>query len=52
MKKIVLYILFFIIGVIVGFIIADIPRIRYDLNNDGKVNVADIIKLNKYYLDH
>lgn len=52
MKKIVLYICLFIIGIIIGFIIGLIPRIRYDLNNDGKVNVADIIKLNKYYLDH
>lgn len=52
MKKIVLYICLIIIGIVIGFIIGLIPRIRYDLNNDGKVNVADIIKLNKYYLDH
>lgn len=51
MKKIVLYICLFIIGIIIGFIIGLIPRIRYDLNNDGKINVADITKLANYYLN-
>lgn len=52
MKKIVLYAVLFVVGFIIGYLIADIPRLRYDLNNDGKVNVADILKLNKYYLDN
>lgn len=52
MKKIVLYIILFIIGCIIGFLIGLVPRLRYDLNNDGKVNVADIVKLVNYYLEH
>lgn len=52
MKKIVLYICLFITGIIIGFLIGLIPRIRYDLNNDGKVNVADITKLVNYYLEN
>lgn len=51
MRKILFYIGLFLIGGIIGFAIANIPRIRYDLNNDGKINMADITKLVNYYLN-
>lgn len=41
-----------LIGLIIGYLIANIPRLRYDLNNDGKINVADIIELRNYYLEN
>lgn len=52
MKKILLYAVLFIIGFVIGYLIADIPRLRYDLNNDGKINIADVVKLVNYYLAH
>lgn len=49
-KKLIIMFVLLLIGFIIGFIVADIPRLRYDLNNDGKVNMADIVKLVNYYL--
>ena len=49
MKKVVLGI---IIGLIIGIVICNIPIIRYDLNGDGKVNVADEVKLVNYIVNH
>lgn len=28
----------------------NVPRIKYDLNRDGKINTADIVKVTNYYL--
>ena len=51
-RKISIYLGLFLIGFIVGWCIANIPKIRYDLNNDGKVNVGDIILLKDYYFEN
>lgn len=51
-RKVIVAVGLVLIGFITGYLIANIPRLRYDLNNDGKVNVADVIKLNQYYLDN
>jgi hypothetical protein len=53
MRKILFYIGLFLLGLVFGYLITiNVPILRYDLNNDGKVNVADVIKLNQYYLDN
>jgi hypothetical protein len=51
MKKI-RNILIAILIVIITSIFWNIPRVRYDVNRDGKVGLADLIKLQKYYLDN
>lgn len=51
-RKISIYLGLFLIGFIVGYSIANIPKLRYDLNNDGKVNVGDIILLKDYYFEN
>lgn len=51
-RKISIYLGLFLIGFIVGYAIANIPKLRYDLNNDGKVNVGDIILLKDYYFEN
>lgn len=52
MKKVVLGIVLFIIGMIIGFSIGLIPKIRYDLNYNGKVDIADFLKYHNYYINH
>ena len=51
MKKIVIYIILFIIGFIAGFSIMNIPKIRYDLNYNGKVDIADFLRYYKYFIN-
>lgn len=51
-RKISIYLGLFLIGFVIGYAIANIPKLRYDLNNDGKVNVADMIELRNYYLEN
>jgi hypothetical protein len=52
MKKKIINILVAIIIIVLVSIFWNIPRIKYDVNRDGKVSVADLIKLQKYYLDN
>ena len=51
-RKISIYLGLFLIGFIIGYSIANIPKLRYDLNNDGKINMADVVKLVNYYVKH
>ena len=51
-RKISIYLGLFLIGFVIGYSIANIPKLRYDLNNDGKVNVGDIILLKDYYFEN
>ena len=51
-RKISIYLGLFLIGFVIGYSIANIPKLRYDLNNDGKVNVADFIELKNYYFEN
>ena len=51
MKKIK-KILIFILIVIITSIFWNIPRIRYDVNRDGKVGLMDMIEVQKYYMGH
>ena len=51
MKKIMIYITLVIIGVIIGVSIMNIPRIRYDLNYNGKVDIADFLRYYKYFIN-
>ena len=56
MKKEILLIMS---GIVIGFAIGSIslilimntPKVKYDLNDDGKVNILDLIKLRNYILD-
>jgi hypothetical protein len=41
-----------LIGFIIGYLIANIPKLRYDLDNDGKITVKDMIVLRNYYLEN
>lgn len=52
MKKSYIYIIIFIIGLLMGLFIMNIPAIRYDLNYNGKVDIADFIKYKNYYINH
>ena len=51
MKKIK-NILITILIVIITSIFWNIPRIRYDVNRDGKVGLMDMIEVQKYYMEH
>lgn len=51
MKKI-RNILIFILIVLITSIFWNIPRIRYDVNRDGKVGLMDMIEVQKYYMEH
>ena len=48
-NKIFIGFLSFLIGVLIGIAISDIPRIKYDLNRNGKIDVGDIISFFNYY---
>ena len=56
MKKMLKYLLFTLIGIILGSIITYKviynPKMRYDLNNDKKVSILDLIKLRNYILEN
>jgi uncharacterized membrane protein YwzB len=52
MKKKMINIIVAILLIVITSIFWNIPRIKYDVNRDGKVSVADLIKLQKYYLDN
>lgn len=52
MKKYITMIIIFIIGLIIGISIANIPIIRYDLNGNGKIDVGDEVKLINYIVNH
>lgn len=49
MKKTIIYISLILIGVILGVSIMMIPRVRYDLNFNGRVDIADFLKYYYYY---
>ncbi len=51
-KNIILtFILGFSIGIILTILITRIPSVRYDINSDGKVTLADAVKIVNYYLE-
>ena len=52
MKKKMINIIVTILLIVITSIFWNIPRVRYDVNRDGKVGLADLIKLQKYYLDN
>ena len=39
------------IGFIAGILIAQDKTIKYDLNNDGKINLTDIVILRNYIME-
>lgn len=41
-----------LLGIVIGILIMHIPKIRYDLNGNGKVDIADFIKYHNYYKNH
>lgn len=41
-----------IFGFMYGILISNIKSERYDLNNDGKVDLSDIVILRNYILEH
>lgn len=51
-RKITIYLVLFLIGGIIGYAIANIPKLTYDLDNDGKITVKDMIVLRNYYLEN
>ena len=52
MKKYIINIIEIIIGIIFMIIFWNIPRIKYDVNRDGKVDTDDMLKVQEYYLNH
>ncbi len=51
-KNIILtFILGFSIGIILTILITKIPSVRYDVNSDGEVTLADAVKVVDYYID-
>lgn len=52
MKEKIYYVLMgLILGSIITLLIMSFPRIRYDLNDDGEVNVLDATVIVKYILE-
>lgn len=49
--KLSMPIITFILGVLLMICIDNIPKFKYDVNNDGKVTPADAVKVINYYLD-
>ena len=45
------YIFIFVTGALFSLLICQIPKIRYDINNDGKVTMADAVKIVNYYIE-
>jgi hypothetical protein len=41
----------FFIGFIIGILIVQNKEIKYDLNNDGKINLTDIVILRNYIME-
>lgn len=41
-----------IFGFMYGILLSNIKSERYDLNNDGKVDLSDIVILRNYILEH
>lgn len=41
-----------LLGIVVGMLIMHIPKIRYDLNGNGRVDIADFLKYKDYYINH
>jgi hypothetical protein len=39
------------IGFIIGILVAQDKTIKYDLNNDGKINLTDIVILRNYIME-
>ena len=37
-----------ILGLFIGYLVYCDPKYKYDLNNDGKVDVLDMLRLQKY----
>ena len=52
MKKILVIILTLLVGIAIGVGIMHIPAIRYDLNHNGRVDIADFLRYYKYFLEH
>lgn len=52
MKRLSIYIMLLLTGVILGLFVMSIPSVRYDLNYNGKVDIADFIKYHNYYINH
>lgn len=40
-----------VIGFIMGILVAQDKTIKYDLNNDGKINLTDIVILRNYIME-
>ena len=52
-KKIILtFILGLSVGILFTALISMIPAIKYDVNRDGKVTLADAVKIVNYYTEH
>ena len=41
----------FVIGFYIGILIGQVKSIKYDLNNDGKINLTDIVILRNYIME-
>lgn len=53
MKDKAVFILFgIIIGIVISLLIYAIPTIKYDVNSDGEVTLADAVKIVEYYNEH
>lgn len=48
--NIVMALLMVILGMVIGVAISNIDYKKYDLNGDGLVNSADMLKLQKYII--
>lgn len=50
MKKIILNIIIAIALIGITSIVWNIPKIKYDLNRDGKIDLVDVMEETKHYL--
>lgn len=51
-NRIICIILGVLLGIVIGILIMHTPKIRYDFNNNGKIDVGDIVKFQNYYYNH
>lgn len=52
MKKKIINIIVAILLIVITSIFWNIPRVRYDVNRDGKAGLMDMIEVQKYYMEH
>ena len=41
----------YLLGILLGLLISQSPKIKYDINGDGKVTLSDAVRIVNYYIE-